>query len=41
MRNPSLWYAVFVYPSGKQYPVDDMQRTAFFRLDQMHTGSSA
>lgn len=41
MRNPSLWYAVFVYPRGKQYAGDDMQRTAFFRFDQMHTGASA
>lgn len=41
MGNPNIWYAVFIDPRGKQYAGDDMQRTAFFRFDQMHTGSSA
>lgn len=40
MRNPSLWYSVFVDPRGKQYPEDDTYRTVYFEFNQMHTGSS-
>lgn len=40
MLNPSLWYAVFIDPRGKQFPEDDMRRTVFVRFDQMHTGDS-
>ena len=41
MCNSNLWYAVFIDPRGQQFPEDDMQRTAFFRFDRMHTGSSS
>lgn len=41
MCNSNLWCAVFIDPRGKRYAEDDMQRTAFIRFDQMHTGSLA
>lgn len=37
MGKPNLWYTVFIDHRGKQYPVDDMQRTAYFDFDRLHT----
>ena len=37
MRNPSLWYSVFVDPRGKQFPEDDTYRTVYFDFDWPHT----
>lgn len=37
MRKPSLWYAVFIDPRGKQFPEDDTYRTVYFEFEQMHT----
>ena len=37
MRNPSLWYSVFVDPRGKQFPEDHTYRTVSFDRDWRHT----
>lgn len=37
MGKPNLWYAVFIDHRGKQYPVDDMQRTVYFDFDRPNT----